>query len=175
MAEKTTNTRYAVVTGGNKGIGYETCKELVSKGVVVVLTSRYEKKGIEAIERLKKESNTTNNDKILLNQLDVLDPTSISSLVDFIKSKFERLDILYPKKGAYDGTYNTTYEVLKTTLFGSMTPKETKKKGVKSRLQDKSPEHIGLVEEYLVFQINQSPHRLGVRDRLQLQWSLQPH
>ncbi|KAG5626777.1 hypothetical protein H5410_011995, partial [Solanum commersonii] len=70
---------YAVVSGGNKGLGYETCKQLASKGVIVVLTSRDEKRGIEAIERLKKDSNFT-NDQVLFHQLDILDPTSISSL-----------------------------------------------------------------------------------------------
>ncbi|PHT40586.1 (+)-neomenthol dehydrogenase [Capsicum baccatum] len=91
-------TRYAVVSGGNKGIGYETCRQLASKGVVVVLTSRDEKKGIEAIERLKEESNFT-DEHILFHQLDVMDPTSISSLVNFIKTKFGRLDILVNNAG----------------------------------------------------------------------------
>ncbi|KAF3616943.1 (+)-neomenthol dehydrogenase [Capsicum annuum] len=101
MAEKITSlksTRYAVVSGGNKGIGYETCRQLASKGVVVVLTSRDEKKGIEAIERLKEESNFT-DEQILFHQLDVMDPTSISSLVNFIKTKFGRLDILVNNAG----------------------------------------------------------------------------
>ncbi|KAM3199831.1 hypothetical protein P3L10_032191 [Capsicum annuum] len=78
---------------GDKGIGYETCKQLASKGVVVVLTSRDEKRDIQAIERLKEESNFT-DEQILFHQLDVMDPTSISSLVNFIKTKFGRLDIL---------------------------------------------------------------------------------
>ncbi|PHT40591.1 (+)-neomenthol dehydrogenase [Capsicum baccatum] len=102
MAEKITSlesTRYAVVSGGNKGIGYETCKQLASKGVVVVLTSRDEKKGIEAIERLKKESNISNNEQILFHQLDIMDPASISSLVNFINTKFGRLDILVNNAG----------------------------------------------------------------------------
>ncbi|KAM3378723.1 hypothetical protein P3S68_011136 [Capsicum galapagoense] len=101
MAEKITSlksTRYAVVSGGNKGIGYETCRQLASKGVVVVLTSRDEKKGIQAIERLKEESNFT-DEHILFHQLDVMDPTSISSLVNFIKTKFGRLDILVNNAG----------------------------------------------------------------------------
>ena len=45
--------RYAVVTGANKGIGFETVKELASNGVKVVLTARDEDRGHEAIERLK--------------------------------------------------------------------------------------------------------------------------
>ncbi|GLT60683.1 hypothetical protein SLA2020_334390 [Shorea laevis] len=51
MAEAT--KRYAVVTGANKGIGLEICKQLASQGVTVVLTSRDEKKGMEAVEKLK--------------------------------------------------------------------------------------------------------------------------
>ncbi|KAJ8573234.1 hypothetical protein K7X08_009745 [Anisodus acutangulus] len=101
MAEKITSleiTRYAAVTGGNKGIGYETCRQLVSKGVVVVLTARDEKRGIEAIERLKEESSFT-DDQIMFHQLDVVDPDSISSLVDFINTKFGRLDILVNNAG----------------------------------------------------------------------------
>ncbi|KAF3641349.1 (+)-neomenthol dehydrogenase [Capsicum annuum] len=116
MAEKTTSTRYAVVTGGNKGIGYETCRQLASKGVVVVLTSRDEKKGIEAIERLKKETNITNNDQILFHQLDVMDPTSISSLVDFIKTKFERLDILVNNAGVGGLMMEGDYVILKDLI-----------------------------------------------------------
>ncbi|PHT40592.1 (+)-neomenthol dehydrogenase [Capsicum baccatum] len=116
MAEKTTSTRYAVVTGGNKGIGYETCKQLASKGVVVVLTSRDEKRGIEAIERLKKETNITNNDQILFHQLDVMDPTSISSLVDFIKTKFERLDILVNNAGVSGLMMEGDYVILKDLI-----------------------------------------------------------
>lgn len=91
-------TRYAVVSGGNKGIGYETCKQLASKGVIVVLTARDEKRGIEAIQKLKEESNFT-DEQILFHQLDVMDPASISSLVDFIHTKFGRLDILVNNAG----------------------------------------------------------------------------
>ncbi|XP_060218667.1 (+)-neomenthol dehydrogenase-like isoform X2 [Lycium barbarum] len=90
--------RYAVVSGGNKGIGYETCRQLASKGVVVVLTARDEKRGLEAIGRLKEESSFT-DDQILFHQLDVMDPASISSLVNFIKTKFGRLDILVNNAG----------------------------------------------------------------------------
>lgn len=45
--------RYAVVTGGNKGIGFETCRQLALNGFTVVLTSRDEKRGLEAVDKLK--------------------------------------------------------------------------------------------------------------------------
>nr|POE56960.1 (+)-neomenthol dehydrogenase [Quercus suber] len=89
MAEAT--KRYAVVTGGNKGIGFETCRQLALNGVTVLLTSRDEKRGIEAVDKFK-ESGLS--DLVLFHQLDVTDPASIASLADFIKATFGKLDIL---------------------------------------------------------------------------------
>ncbi|XVF80025.1 hypothetical protein PTKIN_Ptkin15bG0037200 [Pterospermum kingtungense] len=94
MAE--VNKRYAVVTGANKGIGLEICKQLASKGVMVVLTARDEKRGLEAVEKLK-ESGLSDN--VVFHQLDVADPASIASLVEFIKTQFGKLDILVNNAG----------------------------------------------------------------------------
>ncbi|XP_028115996.1 (+)-neomenthol dehydrogenase-like [Camellia sinensis] len=92
MAEAIATTkRYAVVTGSNKGIGFEICRQLASKGIIVVLTARDEKKGFEALEKLKSDGLS---DHVVFCQLDVVDPSSVASLADFIKSKFGRLDIL---------------------------------------------------------------------------------
>jgi hypothetical protein len=38
--------RIAVVTGGNKGIGLEVCRQLTQNGVTDVLTARDEKRGM---------------------------------------------------------------------------------------------------------------------------------
>ncbi|KAL9359925.1 hypothetical protein Peur_048048 [Populus x canadensis] len=89
MAEATKS--YAVVTGANKGIGFEICRQLASKGIVVVLTSRNEKRGLESVQKLK-ESGLS--DFVVFHQLDVADINSIASLADFIKSQFGKLDIL---------------------------------------------------------------------------------
>ncbi|KAI8021734.1 (+)-neomenthol dehydrogenase [Camellia lanceoleosa] len=97
MAEAITTTkRYAVVTGSNKGIGFEICRQLASKGIIVVLTARDEKKGFEALEKLKSDGLS---DHVVFCQLDVVDPSSVASLADFIKSKFGRLDILVNNAG----------------------------------------------------------------------------
>ncbi|KAK3433854.1 (+)-neomenthol dehydrogenase [Eucalyptus grandis] len=89
--------RYAVVTGANKGIGFAVCKLLASKGIVVVLTARDEKRGLEAIDKLKLEYNLS--DHVIFHQLDVSDPASVSSLADFVKHKFGKLDILVNNAG----------------------------------------------------------------------------
>ncbi|KAI5564512.1 hypothetical protein BDE02_14G064600 [Populus trichocarpa] len=93
MAETSTATkRYAVVTGANKGIGLEICRQLTSHGIVVVLTARDEKRGLEAVQKMKDSG--ISDDLVVFHQLDVVDPDSIASLVEFVKTKFGKLDIL---------------------------------------------------------------------------------
>lgn len=82
--------RIAVVTGSNKGIGLEICRQLATKGVVVILTARDQNRGLEAVQSLK-ASGLSN---IHFHQLDVTNQNSIASLAEFIKSKFKKLDIL---------------------------------------------------------------------------------
>ncbi|XP_044491827.1 (+)-neomenthol dehydrogenase-like [Mangifera indica] len=94
MAEAT--RRIAVVTGANKGIGFGVCKQLASNGIIVVLTARNEKRGLEAVEKLKEIGLS---DHVLFHQLDVLDPTSISALQNFIQNQFGKLDILVNNAG----------------------------------------------------------------------------
>ncbi|KAL6502271.1 hypothetical protein OROHE_024699 [Orobanche hederae] len=89
-------TRYAVVTGANKGIGFETVQQLANAGATVVLTARNEVRGLEAT-RLLQESGLSN---VIFHQLDVRDAQSIQSLADFIAGQFERLDILVNNAGA---------------------------------------------------------------------------
>lgn len=87
-------SRYAVVTGANKGIGLGICKQLAADhGITVILTARNEQRGLEAVENLK-DSAGLSDEQIFFHQLDVADPSSVSSLVEFIKTKFGRLDIL---------------------------------------------------------------------------------
>ncbi|KAF6171678.1 hypothetical protein GIB67_035913 [Kingdonia uniflora] len=89
------SSRCAVVTGGNKGIGFKICRKLASNGIIVILASRDEKRGVEAAENLK-ESGLTD---VVFHQLDVMDPASIASLAHFIKTKFGKLDILVNNAG----------------------------------------------------------------------------
>uniref|UniRef100_M0ZG26 Carbonyl reductase n=1 Tax=Solanum tuberosum TaxID=4113 RepID=M0ZG26_SOLTU len=89
-------TKYAVVTGANKGIGFEICRQLASHGVLVILGARDEKRGIEALEKLKGFGLAEN---VVFHQLDVVDNSSIDSLAEFIKIKFGRLDILVNNAG----------------------------------------------------------------------------
>ncbi|KAJ4979093.1 hypothetical protein NE237_009873 [Protea cynaroides] len=98
MADTITNStskRLAVVTGANKGIGFEICRQLASNGIAVVLTARDEKRGIEAVEKL----NRSGLSDVVFHQMDVKDPASIASLAHFINTQFGKLDILVNNAG----------------------------------------------------------------------------
>ncbi|XP_056174325.1 (+)-neomenthol dehydrogenase-like [Syzygium oleosum] len=90
--------RYAVVTGSNKGIGFEICRQLASTGVTVVLTARDEKRGLQAAGELQKNSSLSGG-AVIFHQLDVADPASVASLVGFVATQFGRLDILVNNAG----------------------------------------------------------------------------
>ncbi|KAL3517130.1 hypothetical protein ACH5RR_024032 [Cinchona calisaya] len=101
MAETTnctTHKSYAVVTGANKRIGFEICRQLASHGITVVLTARDEKRGLDALQKLKDSSDGISGDAHF-HQLDVEDSSSVSSIAEFIKIQFGRLDILVNNAG----------------------------------------------------------------------------
>ncbi|KAI3937389.1 hypothetical protein MKW92_024977 [Papaver armeniacum] len=84
-----------VVTGANKGIGLEICRQLASKGITVVLTARDETKGTRAVEALKVSGLTD----VIFHQLDVNDDISVTSFADFIKTRYGKVDILVNNAG----------------------------------------------------------------------------
>ncbi|KAI3693605.1 hypothetical protein L1987_76552 [Smallanthus sonchifolius] len=87
-------SRIAVVTGGNKGVGFEICRQLADKATVV-LTARDEKRGTDAVAKL----HSSGLPDVVFHQLDVTDPASIASLANFIDARFGKLDILVNNAG----------------------------------------------------------------------------
>ena len=79
-----------MVTGGNKGIGLEVCRQLAKNGITVVLTARDETRGAAAVEELREQGLSD----VMFHQLDITDASSIARLADFLKTRFGRLDIL---------------------------------------------------------------------------------
>ncbi|MGV8107309.1 MAG: SDR family oxidoreductase [Nitrososphaerota archaeon] len=85
----------AIVTGGNRGIGYEICKELSGAGCRVVLTSRNEEDGRQAVAKLYAHDNTA------YHRLDVTDSKDIACLRNWILETYGRVDILINNAGVY--------------------------------------------------------------------------
>ena len=88
MAEHS-NKKIALVTGANKGIGYETARSLASHGITVLIGARDEQRGKEAAAKLRAEG----LDAQFL-RLDVNDQTTHNAARSFIEDKFGKLDIL---------------------------------------------------------------------------------
>ncbi|XP_038684826.1 (+)-neomenthol dehydrogenase-like [Tripterygium wilfordii] len=97
-------TKCAVVTGANRGIGFEVVRQLASNdssSIKVVLTARDEKRGLEAVDKLIKEFGLSAGN-VFFHQLDLTDPASVSAMADFVKTQFGKLDILV-NNAAIDG------------------------------------------------------------------------
>jgi NAD(P)-dependent dehydrogenase (short-subunit alcohol dehydrogenase family) len=88
-------TKIALVTGANKGIGFETARQLAkSGGVHVILAARDHAKGVGAALTLQGEGLD-----VEALTLDVTDAASIAAAVKDITGKFGRLDILINNAG----------------------------------------------------------------------------
>lgn len=88
--------RIALVSGGNRGIGFEICRQLARRNVHVLLTARDERKGQQAVARLRSEGGD-----VQFHPLDVADAESITRIAGFVNAEFGRLDILVNNAGIY--------------------------------------------------------------------------
>ncbi|ESK96611.1 carbonyl reductase [Moniliophthora roreri MCA 2997] len=97
-----------IVTGANKGIGFETirnlaknasssflAKEVKADGALIYLTARDEARGKEALQKLRLSGST----RIEFVQLDVSDPQSVEQFKNFIASRHERVHALINNAG----------------------------------------------------------------------------
>jgi NAD(P)-dependent dehydrogenase (short-subunit alcohol dehydrogenase family) len=84
----------ALVTGGNRGIGFEICRQLARLGVRVILGSRDVDKGLAAAAKL-----IPDNLQIEARDLDVASDESIEACINWIRRELGRLDILVNNAG----------------------------------------------------------------------------
>ncbi|KAF8379461.1 hypothetical protein HHK36_028897 [Tetracentron sinense] len=105
---------------------------------MVVLTSRDEKRGVEAVENLK----ASGLSHVVFHQLDVMNPASIASLADFIKTQFGKLDILVNNAGI--GGAIVDGDTLRAIILGDGKPK-----GEAPDLKQRLRETYELTEECL--------------------------
>jgi NAD(P)-dependent dehydrogenase (short-subunit alcohol dehydrogenase family) len=86
--------RVALVTGGNRGIGYAISRSLAQRGITVILGARDPNKGANACSRLQGEDLDAN-----FELLDVTDEDSLKTAVKHIQAQYGRLDILVNNAG----------------------------------------------------------------------------
>lgn len=98
-----------LITGANKGIGFETARKLLQKGFFVFIGSRRLENGIEAVEKLKAEG-LTQAEAV---QLDITDFASIQKAREEIGKKVSVLDVLINNAGINGGS--DPYTVLEAT------------------------------------------------------------
>ncbi|MGA9637863.1 SDR family oxidoreductase [Flavobacterium sp.] len=89
------NDKTALITGANKGIGFETAKQLAALGYNVFLGSRNKANGLKAIEELNKLGFTN----VQALEIDVTNKESIQNAKEELKTKISHLDVLINNAG----------------------------------------------------------------------------
>merc|ERR1711962_1646180 len=114
--------KVAIVTGGNKGIGYAIVRGLMKSGQFefVYLTARNSDFGKAAVEKLNSEEES----KCHFHQLDVSDANSITAIKNYMVEKHSGFDVLVQnagfafKAGAKESRAVQTRETLKINTWG---------------------------------------------------------
>jgi NAD(P)-dependent dehydrogenase (short-subunit alcohol dehydrogenase family) len=114
--------KIALVTGGNRGLGYETCRQLAELGLKVLLGARDLSKGKSAANQLNEKEGLD----VMFYQLDVSDQNSISNVIKEVDKEFGRLDVLVNNaailydtwQNAVNADLEVVNDALRTNLFG---------------------------------------------------------
>ena len=88
--------KYAIITGGNQGIGYETVYDFAKRGAHIIMACRDLKRAEQAATEIKR---LTSNPRIEVNHLDLSDLDSVRSFAEVVKARLKRLDILVNNAG----------------------------------------------------------------------------
>jgi len=115
--------KIAVVTGANRGIGFEICRQLAHLGIKVVLTARDEEKGREAARTLQNEGLD-----VVFYLLDVTKEESIQRLAEWVEQTFSKVDILVNNAGiivdrgctALQADIGKIKETMETNVYGPL-------------------------------------------------------
>lgn len=115
----------ALVTGGNRGLGLETCRQLAKENYLVLMGTRDAAKGHAALSTIPDEPEVRKN--IVVCALDVTNDNSIEDLFRRVKSEYGHLDILINNAGILYDTWekasdadieNTVHQAIETNLLG---------------------------------------------------------
>lgn len=114
--------KIALITGGNRGIGFETARQLALQGVHVILGSREGSKGVAAALRLQGQGLAAEG-----LELSVTNSASIAAAVKQVEKRHGRVDILINNAGIVAGSagalpseqgVDVWRKIFETNLFG---------------------------------------------------------
>ena len=117
--------RIALVTGANKGIGFETVRQLRREGFHVFLGARNEEAGKAAADKLNQETRSAGKEEghrsfVTFLKINVTDPKSIRAAAEEFSKQSDRLDALVNNAGILldddKDILATTPEIFETTL-----------------------------------------------------------
>ena len=106
------NHKQALVTGGNRGIGFAIAKGLLSKGYTVTITARSLQQATQAAEILQ--------GSVIPMQVDVTDDRTIQQAAEALGQRLDHLDVLINNAGIYPDNgisiLTISRELLATTM-----------------------------------------------------------
>jgi NAD(P)-dependent dehydrogenase (short-subunit alcohol dehydrogenase family) len=112
--------RIALVTGANKGIGFEVARDLARKGFHIFLGARNSEAGEAAVRKLSKEGEKEEYGEIMFLKIDVSKPDSIRRAAEEFSRSTDRLDVLVNNAGILldddKDVLTTTPEIFESTL-----------------------------------------------------------
>jgi carbonyl reductase 1 len=110
------DNRWAIVTGGNRGLGLETCRQLAEKGYGVVLTARDVTQSQQAAASLASAGN------VQAAQLDVTSDASVQAFAEWAKQELGTIQTLVNNAGismkGFDA--NVVKGTLRVNFFGAL-------------------------------------------------------
>lgn len=109
-----------LITGGNKGLGFEAARRLGDEGWTIFLGSRDEGRGQEAADKL-----AAGGANVVMVPLDVTSDESVTDAVRLVRQHTERLDVLINNAGTpgravspADATADEIHSVYDTNVYG---------------------------------------------------------
>ncbi|HEX3898654.1 MAG TPA: oxidoreductase [Mycobacteriales bacterium] len=99
--------KVAVITGANSGLGYHTALELARRGARVVVASRSDVRGKEAVARIIAEVPDSDLD---LRSLDLANLANIRTFADGVASSYPSIDLLINNAGVMAIPRSTTVD-----------------------------------------------------------------
>ncbi len=104
-----------VITGANRGVGFEISKQCGEKGLKVILTARNKERGETAQKIL-----STLGHEVYFRHLDVNDENSIQKFIESLESDFGNIDVLINNASIMidkgNGAMDTDISILKNTM-----------------------------------------------------------